>query len=280
MEINERYRSILRQELEKRCTKNKSYSLRSFAKLLEVSPSQLSRVLAGTKNLSVMNAKRIAEILFKNEPQKSLFVSLVEINQANNDDLKQRLSEQLKENNAIDEKFELELEVIKYISDWYHIAILELTYIVDEPLSSSIVVKALGISAIQAKLAMERLERLGLLKRRDGRLVKSRAHLQTPSGIPNKSLRQFHQQMLEKAQQALVEQSVDRKYFKGKTMSISSDDLGEVRSLIDEVLNKISKLANNRKKKDSLYQLNIQFFDLLSGGKNEEDVPAYYVSSG
>ena len=57
---NELMRKYLQNELLKRCEKNPHYSLRSFAKSLEISPSALSAILNKKRNLTDKTAKRLA----------------------------------------------------------------------------------------------------------------------------------------------------------------------------------------------------------------------------
>ena len=54
---------FLRKELRRRQKKNKSYSVRAFAKSLKVDASTLSKILAGSRKLSYSMAKKITKSL-------------------------------------------------------------------------------------------------------------------------------------------------------------------------------------------------------------------------
>ena len=54
------YRDLIRAEFLKRRTKEPFYSLRQFAKELELSPMHLSYLLRGKRGLSKKNARRVA----------------------------------------------------------------------------------------------------------------------------------------------------------------------------------------------------------------------------
>lgn len=53
------FRLFLQDELSTRCARNPSYSLRSFAKLLEISPSALSALINGKRPLTNKTKERL-----------------------------------------------------------------------------------------------------------------------------------------------------------------------------------------------------------------------------
>lgn len=57
------YRTILKNELEDRKSKNESYSLRAFAKFLELSPSCLSEIFSGKRHLPMNKVNAVTEKL-------------------------------------------------------------------------------------------------------------------------------------------------------------------------------------------------------------------------
>ena len=62
----------------------------------------------------------------------------------------------------------MDIEIFKIIGDWYHCAILELTYLSDFKAEPNWIAKKLGIGYLEAKLALERLISLGLLVKENG----------------------------------------------------------------------------------------------------------------
>lgn len=61
METKTDYRDILRQDLEIRKSKNESFSLRAYAKLLDLSPSCLSEVFSGKRHLPINKLESVIE---------------------------------------------------------------------------------------------------------------------------------------------------------------------------------------------------------------------------
>ena len=76
------YRQILGEELERRCKRNPSYSLRSFARDLNLSVGSISKVLSGKQGLSASKAKQISKLLDLGDSETELFCTLVESSHA------------------------------------------------------------------------------------------------------------------------------------------------------------------------------------------------------
>ena len=113
---------------------------------------------------------------------------------------------------------------------------------------------------------MFRQEGLGLLVRNEkDELVKASQHLKTPSGIPSKSIRAFHRSMIGKAEKALESQSVEERFFLGKTMAIAFEDMPRFQQILSDCMQEVGLKGKETQKADSLYQLNIQFFNLKDG---------------
>jgi transcriptional regulator with XRE-family HTH domain len=78
-DLEAHYRIYLRQELERRKSKNARYSLRAFAKSLKIDNGQLSKIIAGKALLSVDLADQLAKKLkLTGDERKEFLVSAAE----------------------------------------------------------------------------------------------------------------------------------------------------------------------------------------------------------
>lgn len=68
------FREYLNTELESRTEDNENYSLRAFAKFLEIDPSLLLRIMTGKQSLSLNKAQEIAEKLKLDQEEREKFV--------------------------------------------------------------------------------------------------------------------------------------------------------------------------------------------------------------
>src|SRR5688572_27201459 len=91
------YRSFLKSVLADRISRNPKYSLRALARQLEVSPTLLSKVNRGEKNLSVQNAQNVSYRLNLSERESEYFCCLVQYELTKSPGLKSKLLSKLNE---------------------------------------------------------------------------------------------------------------------------------------------------------------------------------------
>jgi len=257
------YRDILKIELADRIAANSSYSLRAMARQVKVSPSMLSALLSGKKNISPERAYEIAKALKFEKKKRDYFVTLVQLESAKSEDLKASLAEKVLLLTPQNKARNLDLDLFRMIADWYHLPILELTHSKNFVLTAASVASAFGITNAQAELAMDRLLRLELLEKdEEGRLKKTDNLVLTSSPLPNQALRKFHEQMLKKASESLTTQTPSEKFVGSETFAFDEKQLNKANDLIEECFSKIIQLAGSSKNKKQVYHLGIQMFRL------------------
>jgi uncharacterized protein (TIGR02147 family) len=251
------YREQLKSEMKRRQMVNPRYSLRAFALTLGLSAAFVSKVLSGQKNFSVETANLVAEKLGFSRPETQQFCQLVQIQNTKSSKLRSLLA-----GAETDEEFNpLTLDTFQAMSDWYHYAILELTNCRGFRAEPRYIAAKLKISEDEARGAVDRLLRLGLLKHKQGRLAKTNRFIATPTERASSALRHFHSQMIEKARRALEEQSVAERDITGITMSLRAENLALAKEEIGRFRRRMAKLMDSEKSNQA-YQLNVQFFAL------------------
>ncbi len=133
--------------------KNPSFSLRSYSRKLGLSSSAISEILNGKRNISVKLARRISDGLCLS-PKESLSLLNLFPNK--------RLS-----GNSLPVKTYIQLSQDQFnvMSDWYHFAILSLSETTGFKDKAEWISKRLHVPARSAHQALERLSRLGLMKK-------------------------------------------------------------------------------------------------------------------
>lgn len=265
---DEGYQRVLRSELEKRCAKNPRYSLRAFARDLELSASHLSGILGGRYGLSREGAVSISRRIGLAAGETEIFVQSVESQHARSRVLRQVASEKLK---ALRKKShsttKLELDHFQMISDWYHFAILELTYLKSFRPTFDWIAKALDIHPLLAKKAVERLVRLKLLKVDGETWRPSDEETETGFETPSAAIKNFHSQVLERAGQALQVQPLEMRDFRTTIFAIRKDRLAEAKKQIEQLHREfcIEVSEGGSIGKDDVYCLSTQLFNLSAG---------------
>ena len=249
---------ILRDILVARVQKNPRYSLRAFARDLGVSHGYLSSLLQEKKKLSVPRAHDFIRVL---SLEASVADSLLH---AVNESYKPLAGRPADVRKTAEAYHLLELELFKMVSEWYHVAILDLIHLSDFTPKADWIASRLGIRPHQAKTALRRLVRLGLLKEENGNYVKTHATLELNTRHSEEAIRRFHRQMIEKALVALRStrpQHFARRDITGMTMPINTSRIPEARKRIARFQkNLIAFLSEGEC--DELFQLNVQLFAL------------------
>ena len=256
------YREVLRDQLSEKSRLRPGISLRAFARMAGVSHALLSLVLNGKKHLSRQSAVRIAECLDWAHDGKETFLDLVEFETSGDDRYRELVLRRLAGRAQANEGLVLTLASFRVVADWYHFPILELTGVRGFSLQPRAVAQALGIPELEARAAIDRLVALGLLVEQGGRLVKSRDRVTTTTGVPSRSVREHHRQMIGRSADAIEGQSVDQRYLTDMTVAIDRGDIPEVGHRLEEFKRELSEFLNRRPARDSVYQLNLQFFEL------------------
>lgn len=244
-------RELLKSELAKRCQKNPSYSLRSFARSLELSPAFVSKLLKGDRPFTENTLQRIADKLALHPSQVAYYRGLLSG----------------KEDFAQPNYRAIDLDRFQLISDWYHFAILELVTVEDFKATPLWIAKKLGISAHQASDAFERLLRLGYLQKTSrGKVVLVEEHNTTIGPeIVVAATKNQQTQILEKAILSFTETPIEARSQTSMTLAIPSGRVPEAKKLITEFRRRFCDILQRPGKRDSVYQLAVSFYPLTKG---------------
>lgn len=259
------YRTYLKSELAEKISRNPNYSLRSMARNLGIASSTLSEVINGRANLSVNNARKIAGALNLEKNQTNYFCDLVQLNSETDPETRELLVERIEKlYPKAKASTDLTLEVFKQMSEWYHMAILEMPYLKNFTLNPTNVAQALGISKPQAELALERLLKLGFFEL-DAKGNYQRCHpdLKVQSEIKNTAMRKYYTQMLEKIAVSLEKQTPKERLSGYINMPIDTKALPEIDVAIDNFFNEVIRISNRHKNKTKTYHLSLHFINLM-----------------
>lgn len=256
-------RQFLLEELARRQQTNPRYSQRAFAKQMRLSAGELSEILRGRRALSLKSALKIARALGLNSTETKHLVHLSQIEKSARFGAQEALLQpSLKVDSA-----QLEMDAFHLISDWYCLAILNLADCVGFEWNTNWIANRLGITRAQAQSALDRLERIGLIKCADGRRRIDKQHVYTTSGVSSDAIRAYHRAMLKKASDALDFQKVEERELSGVGLAIDPRNLESMRQDISDFQEQmLAKYAKG--KRLEVYQLQIALFRLSEGESN------------
>lgn len=236
------FRAHLASVLAERCRKNTSYSLRSYAKSLQVESSALSKILKGKRRITRKSFVHFSSQLGLGERQLRAFFCA---------------------NTAQTPSEVLSLDAFNLIADWYHYAIIELTKVKNFNASPKWIAKALGITVTEVNLAIDRLLRLKLLERHaKGAIRSTKANYTTVTGTPftAAALKNHQRQLLNKALQALEEVPIEERDQSAVCLAVNKAHLAEAKHRIKEFRRQMSDLLEEGDDKSEVYHLVVSLF--------------------
>lgn len=254
------YRFFITREFDRRCQKNPSYSLRAFARDLEISVSSLSEILRVQAGLSARAAVRLVAKLRLSEVEAEYFKALVEAEHSRSIIKKKQAKLRLQVLQEQQNFRGFDQEKAKFISDWYYSAILELTELDGFESNEKWIAKKLGMSLEQTQLALQRLFQFELLDTVNGRWVQTHKQLCFESDVVCNEFKKHHLQMLEKAKTAITDLDMDVREVSSVTLAISSHELPRLKKFLSATRKTLMMDAEKMKSKDRIYALTLHLF--------------------
>jgi uncharacterized protein (TIGR02147 family) len=268
----ERASDYLNFEFKLRLQRRPSYSLRAFARDLQMSPASLTEFLHNRQGMSFERVTSVAKVLNWSNEHKEHFWDLVCAKFAR--DMGARRSALARVNERIKRvPTKIHLDAFKMMSDWYHLAILELVRIRPEFGSPSQVAGQLNLPVPVAREAMARLARLELLEQFDDRRYRTSTKTsQAGDEGPSEAVRVFHHQMMSLSQEALEKVPYSQRESLSIIFSGKKRDLQEMRAEVrDAIYGIVSRFAKGEPE-DTLQAVTLQIFPLWEAPAGVADV--------
>lgn len=256
------YRDILQSELARRMKQNPRYSQGAFARDLDLTPSRLSEILHGKQGVSSQVATHIATCLRFTEEQRSYFLDLVESQHGRSrlqrDAARVRLVTQRKAPFA-ERRGE---DFFQAISDWYHVAMLELLRLPQQEPTSAGIAAALRLDVQGVEEALGRLERLGCVRETSpGHWELVDSYQRFVGSMHSESFQKFSRQILWKAIEAVEETQAQGMH--SYMIALPQEQVPHLIGKIKETCNQLAEtLDGEQGRKDVVYCLAVQFFPL------------------
>lgn len=241
----EQFRVAIQKEFIDRCRKNPAYSLRAFAKYLEIDQSFLSKLLKGQRSITKELSEAIGPKLgLKPAQVNALFASGAA-------SMPGFLS-------LTDDEFEL-------LSEWHHFAILELSKTTSFDSDPHKIARRLGIHVEEVRSAIERLQRLNFIRITDSG-IKILAPNNTWSNTKKTSdaRKRLQRSLLEKSISAIDHIPFELRENASLTVAVNKRLLPEFKEKLKEMRQALAShfQSNGEKDLDEVYQLTISFFPL------------------
>lgn len=264
------YLVCIKEEFGRRLKKNARYSLRSFARALDIDGGALSRILAGQKIPTPEIAEKILSHLplSSKDAQRFMF-SIAQTYEERGVQRKKKeiraLLDEIKNQPSIAER-DLTPEIFSVISDWHHYAILQLTETKAFRSDPRWIARQLDLPEMEAKLAIDRLLNLELLTENKGKWVRSPERLTTGDlRITTPAFRKRIKQVSEKSVHSLENDPIAERNHTTLTVAIDPARLPEAKEMIQAFTDRLGTFLGAEKKR--VYELQINLFPLQRSEK-------------
>jgi transcriptional regulator with XRE-family HTH domain len=238
----------LQKTFSERCRRNPQYSLRSFARALDIDSSTLSALLRKKRPLTAKQAQKLIASLDIQDPALAQNLLLGTIGSV--------------ETSTAPEYNELAIEAAEMIISWEHSAILCLIELDNFKANMRNISRRLNIPLGVVIECLTRLEKLQLIEKLPNETYKLiTKNLAVVPNVPSQSLKELHKQYIQMSMYSLDRDPRETRDVSGTTMSICAKKLPEASRMIQEFRRNLTSFLETGPK-DSVYRLNVQLFPL------------------
>jgi uncharacterized protein (TIGR02147 family) len=245
---------------------NPRFSHRAFMRRAGVtSPSLLLSVIERQRNLTPGTAEAFTKAMRLSEEEAEFFQNLVELDQADGLEERNRAWEKVRATRRFREARVLEGASVEYLSCWYYPAIRELAACKGFKADPAYIAQTLRpqITEAQAAIALERLQTLGMLKEQDGQLIPAEASIVTPHEVAGMAAMNYHIGMIGRAGEAIQTTPATQRHYCAVTVAIPEARLAQLKQELDRFQERILDLCDSvEEPRQRVFQINLQIFPL------------------
>ncbi len=260
------YRAFLKDHYNASKKLKPQYSFRYFSRKAGLSSSNfLKLVMEGQRNLGSPTIGKFVKALGLDPDEASFFADLVALDQAETVAERNRAFERVAANRRFRRARRLEGPLFKYLSRWYYPAVRELAGRSDFRDDPAWIAKQLlpTITTREARQALTTLRKLGLLvEDGTGRLVRGETSLTTGHEVRSLVVTAYHQQMLERAADAVRTVPPAGRDVSALTVCVKASTVIELKERIRRFREAMLDRCDSETDPDQVFQLCIQLFPM------------------
>lgn len=256
------FREILEFKFQECRNRRPQYSMRAFARDLDLQTSNFFDIMRGRCGLSGNTAAKVAVRLKLSSDETDYFVDLVESQHSRNLNERKAALRRLKRFALSHNKLQLENEKLELcLSQWYHPALLELVGIKNGRLDAASAARYLGISEQEAAQGLDHLEQMKLLLRQQDLYLRTDEHILAESPAPSAAVKNMHKQILALAVKAIDQQEISKRKNLSSLLSFNSARTAEAREFLERTHREfLEKFGAKEENGDSVYAVSTQLF--------------------
>jgi len=235
-------------------SRNQQFTLRAFAKKLELSSGALSEILQGKRNVSSKIAERLAEELQLDPSEKAQIFSPLE---------KQTARKKV----AAQDVVKLQQNQYEVLTDWVHFALLSLLNTKTYKSDVMWIAERFQVPAPRVSNAIKRMVDLGLVEF-DGRsrLKRTKMAFRTSDDILNLAIQRSHHGDLDLVRKAIDQVPVELRDLTSITIPTDPQKFAKAKELIREFQDQMLNLMWTDNSTE-VYRMNVSLYPLTKPEK-------------
>jgi uncharacterized protein (TIGR02147 family) len=254
------YRDFIRAVLE--TMQSKGLSLRAIQENAGVSGSAFfSRILDGSRPLSVANAKNIAKYWGLSVDESDYFLDLVRFGNEKNVDVREELLRKLLAVRANNQEFALQDSSLKFFSKWYYPVLRDLLPLLPPNMPAEKIGRMFTpvLRAPQVESGIRYLMESGFVTLDENGVYRvEQPIVSTPPRVRSTILRKYHLKNLEVNSEVYDLFTSDDRSVTSVTCSLSKESFEKVREEIAKLREKILALSREEKNPDRVCHVGFQ----------------------
>lgn len=267
------YRRFLADFYKIKKKKKPRFSYRTFARLAGFSSSSyIHHVIQGKRDVSNNALEGFCRALGLKTREKIYFENLVRFNQALHPEARNRYYEMLLPIHKKESGLKLRVDQYRFYSKWYGPVMREMVMLTDFRESPQWIRRRLNnhITVGETREMIDLLLELGLIERKEKRLIVTNKNLTTSAEVREMAVIPFHHNMLNRAKRSLEEDPPETREISCITAALSREQFVQIKEMIQEFHNRVMERIDQWDGRgDEVYQFNCQLFSITRNrGKN------------
>lgn len=256
MDNKEQENNILKEEFAKRLRRNPSYSLRSFANLLEINSGSLSSMMNGKRKIPLKKLEMIATKLSLSPKQKHLLY--IHSGQTKWNEMENQGDFEKK---AL-KKVLTDQEHSEILSEWEFFAVLNLLETKGNDFRAKSMAERLAIPQVRMDVVLQKLINQNMVSQNsEGYYKREVRQLKTSEDVFSVALNKAHLEELDIAKEKLLSTEQWLRDYSSITMAVDINQIEIAKQLIRDFRKKVSECLEQGNQSE-VYNLNIQLYPL------------------
>lgn len=268
------FRGFLNDHLEYLKNVEVGFNTASLARRSGISKAYFSMVLAGKRKLTEKALLKILPHLYLSHTEQSFFRLLCLWDQAENQDEKTNILDQIQKLRGYQNSNPKEMIVYRYLSHWYYVAIREMANIPGFKLEAEWIYKRLGKSVPRSEIEKAvkfLLENNFLATDAKGKIYQPEKQLDCMDQIYKTSLGHYYKQTYSRALDRLPQLEAPEKHLTAHMESISAESFAQIKKLFEDTFKKVVEICQKDKGGDAVYQFSLLGFPVSTIKREQND---------